>query len=633
MTSRPSPAKPSRQAQPPASRSRRALLFLGLTCLLALLLRLWVCAELADTPAVQHPSEVTDMETYRRLALGVLHGEWPRVFDYQPFYYTLFLPFAYLFSPDGSPWPPMILQALVGTAACLLTGLAAERLYGRKAGCLAALFLALSRLHLFYTPFLLLEVCLSFWTALALYCAVRLMEKPTPLRAAALGLACAGALLTRGTALLWIPGLILLLLWRGRAAPGKALPALGAMLLCLLLPILPYAIHNSRATGKLSGASVAGGKVLALGNSPEAPAGGLEYPRTYYAWTQEEEQGGAPIPRQILRWAFREPLSFLELKGRALLLFWDHQEIPNNVSLEREGKKSALLGFPLLLPWAFLGALGLAGFLLELRQRRKLQRAALLWLAFAFWFATAAFYLLARFRVGFLPLLSVLAAGFAMRLWHLMKPRTNLLIPWAANRAPFFRLVFLLLLSFYLVNFAHDGYCYALMPAVQRWLHPQGLALSFPQERVLYDHGPLGFGGSEPLPVADPVLQLEKRFSPPRELQSEEPRPQTLLVRCLLPVNPSLLPPPEATLQLNGTPLPAQASGHRERSAQWLKLDFQAPLPPQAAYAIALKSPLPPEQWAIVLDCQRRYGNTRLQGKPLEAAEAVAELVLPTHLP
>ena len=159
MTSRPSPAKPSRQAQPPASRSRRALLFLGLTCLLALLLRLWVCAELADTPAVQHPSAVTDMETYRRLALGVLHGEWPRVFDYQPFYYTLFLPFAYLFSPDGSPWPPMILQALVGTAACLLTGLAAERLYGRKAGCLAALFLALSRLHLFYTPFLLLEVC------------------------------------------------------------------------------------------------------------------------------------------------------------------------------------------------------------------------------------------------------------------------------------------------------------------------------------------------------------------------------------------------------------------------------------------------------------------------------------------
>ena len=48
---------------------------------------------------------------------------------------------------------------------------------------------------------------------------------------------------------------------------------------------------------------------------------------------------------------------------------------------------------------------------------------------------------------------------------------------------------------------------------------------------------------------------------------------------------------------------------------------------------MALKSPLPPEQWAIVLDCQRRYGNTRLQGKPLEAAEAVAELVLPTHLP
>ncbi len=602
-------------------------LILGGAFLLALLLRLWVCRELSGLPAVQSPGKATDMETYRRLALGILHGEWPKVFDYQPFYYTLFLPFAYLFSPEGGVWAPMLLQALTGAATCVLAGLAAGRLYGRKAGCLAAFLLALTRYHLFYTPFLLLEVCLSFWTALALYAAIRLMEKLTLPRAALLGVACSGALLTRGNALLWVPGILALVLLKGRRTPKRGLPALGILLLCLLLPVLPYAIHNTRATGKLSGASVAGGKVLALGNSPEAPAGGLEYPRTYYAWTQEEEQGGTPISRQILRWAIREPLSFLELKFRALCLFWDYQEIPNNISWEREGSQSRLLSCPLLLPWAFLGALGLAGLFLEFPQRRK-THLALLWMAIAFWFSTSAFYLLARFRVGFLPLLAVLAAGFAVQLWHILKSRAGAPTPWQANKRALFRLGFLLFLSLYLVNFLHDSYCDFLLPRISRALHPQGLALSFPQERVLYDHGPLGFGGSIPFTLPTPSVSLKKRFLPPPEFQDSQPRPQQLLVRCHLetPVPP---PIPPVTLQMNGESLPVQASWKRDPFSTWLQLDFQAPVPPEATFALTL-SPLPsPLRWILFLDCQRRYGNTWLQQEQETTGEAVVELVLP----
>lgn len=603
-------------------------LILGGAFLLALLLRLWVCGELSGLPAVQSPGKATDMETYRRLALGILHGEWPRVFDYQPFYYTLFLPFAYLFSPGGGAWPPMLLQAIVGAGACVLTGMAAGRLYGRKAGCLAAFLLALTRYHIFYTPFLLLEVCLSFWTALALYAAIRLMEKLTLPRAALLGLACAGALLTRGNALLWVPGVLLLTLVKGWPTPKRGLPALGVLLLCLLLPILPYAIHNSRATGKLCGASVAGGKVLALGNSPEAPAGGLEYPRTYYAWTQEEEQGGAPISRQILRWALREPLSFLELKVRGLCLFWDHQEIPNNVSWEREGSQSRLLQSPLLLPWAFLGALGLAGLFLELRQRKK-THLALLWMAVAFWFATSAFYLLARFRVGFLPILAVLAAGFAVRLWHILKPRPGAPTPWRKDKRPLFRLGFFLFLAFYLVNFLHEGYCDFLLPAVSRSLHPQGLALTFPQEKVLYDHGPLGFGGSTPFTLDIDSLTLQKRFLPPGEFQESAPCAQQLLVRCHL--DPAAVPPslPAVALQLNGESLPVQASWKRTPFHTWLQLDFQAPVPPEATYTLTLPPLAYPHRWILFLDCQRRYGHTWLNGEAEPTGEAVVELVLP----
>ena len=143
---------------------------------LALLLRLIVGIQVANTSTVVNPLEVTDMATYRSLALAIRQGNWPKVFDYQPFYYTVFLPFAYLFSPQGGPWPVILLQALVGAATVWLTGAATARVFGRKAGLLAALLLALSRFHIFYTPYLLLEVWFSFWCALVLYCTLRCLE-------------------------------------------------------------------------------------------------------------------------------------------------------------------------------------------------------------------------------------------------------------------------------------------------------------------------------------------------------------------------------------------------------------------------------------------------------------------------
>lgn len=609
-------------AHRPGGGHRRLLVGLILVAFLALGLRLWVCGELAETPAVVHPLDVTDMDTYRRLASEILQGNWPEVFDYQPLYYTVLLPIALLLSPD-SPWGAMILQALLGTAACLLAGLAAARLYGRRAGILAALFLALARYHIFYTPFLLLEVLFSFWTALALYAVILLLEKPTWQRGALTGLAVAGALLTRGNALLWLPGILVLLCVRCRKDPRRALMPLAALLVAFLLPILPYAIHNSHATGHLCGASVAGGKVLSLGNSPEAPAGGLEYPRTYHEWGRQEAEEGISVPRQILSWAVEEPLAFLELKFRALLLFWDHMEIPNNVSLEIDGQKSALLKCPLLLPWSFLASLALAELLRTLWPRRRAQWGVL-WMAVAFWGATSAFYLLARFRVAALPILAVLAAGFAFRIWVLVR-RLSVVTP--AMKRGLVRMGFLFLVAFYLVNFAHDTYASYAMPGVFRALRPNGLSLEFPTEKVLYDHGPLGFGGSilyeEPLGAP---LRLEKTFRPPEAWQSAEAVSVSILLRAL----PSSLqetrtPLPPRTIRWNGEEFSAQARWVHERDAWWLRLDFPAQISRECVLSLEM-----PARARLFLDTQRQYGNTRLQDQEFPYAEAVAEMVLAT---
>lgn len=98
-------------------RHNNFLVILGVITLLGFLLRLLAGYELADTPAVATPLEVTDMATYRRLALALRQGVIPEVFDYQPFYYTVLLPIAYCFSPSGGVWPVIVLQALLGAGA------------------------------------------------------------------------------------------------------------------------------------------------------------------------------------------------------------------------------------------------------------------------------------------------------------------------------------------------------------------------------------------------------------------------------------------------------------------------------------------------------------------------------------
>ena len=592
---------------------------------LALLLRLLVCRELSGTPAVIRPSDVTDMATYKTLALAILHGHWPYVFDYQPFYYTVFLPLAYFFSPDGGVWPVLLMQSLLGACTCLLTAAATARLFGKKAGWCAGLLLAFSRFHIFYTAFLLLEVCFAFWTSLVLYATVRNLEKPhlSWKWSALMGFACAGALLTRGNALLWLPGLLALMLWHGRRHWRTTLLALLAFAFAYILPITPYSLHNTRATGHFCGASVAGGKVLSLGNSPEAPAGGLEYPRIYYVWNADEEEGRQKVSSHILQWMRQEPLAFLELEARSLLLFWDHVEIPNNVSIDVNGKESRLLNLPLLFPWAILGTLAFAGALLTWKTRNP-QRLSALWLLLVFWGATSAFYLLARFRIGALPLVCLFAAAALQQLW--IRFRENRATPTPRNRNRLTWAVGALFLGFYVVNLAHDTYCDCAMPAVFRALRPAGLALDLPAEQVIYDHGPLSFGGTLFSAVPPKGITIAKTFQVSEDFRSATPRHQTILLRVSLPGIPPF--PPQASLQIDGATITALPTWFSDRSAQWLRFDFTAPVTESPTYSVQL-SPLPQlKEWGFALDFQRNYHRTQLDGETIPA-EAVMELVLP----
>ncbi|MFA5205413.1 MAG: glycosyltransferase family 39 protein [Lentisphaeria bacterium] len=581
-------ASPLPGRQPGAAPGRRFLFWLGLIALAALLLRLGVCWELRGQPAMAAPGNGTDMATYRQIAESLLRGHWPSSFYYQPFYYAVFLPLA-LLAAGGSVWGPALAQCLLGAGSVWFTGLVAARLGGRRAGLLAAAFLTLARHHVFCTPFLLLEVLQGFWLALFAWLALRAWDRNRSRDWLWAGLCLAAAILTRGSALLLLPGLLALLAWRRwpRPIPAGATTRVGAtllekgapqapsqnfcsfcgfrrpphaqtttetagrpaesakdakrfgggfgnrlsskggsqqgfrlgvliglLLLMVWLPQLPFSLTNWHHHGRWTGPSTAQDAVLALGNTPEAPPGGLEYTAAFQEWMRQSDRPApdrVPVSRQMLHWLAAEPLAWPELKLRMLLLFWNPLEIPNNVVLERDGAASRLLQLPVLPDFGIIGALGLAGLLAALgRCRRSPPAAFMVYAVLTGMTGVVLFYILARFRVPLLPGLAVfagLALDRAMRLVRGVLDRRPNWRPW-----PALRFTLLLAACYAFCLYAYPLYATWLEAPAAAWTRPHGVQLLTHGGALIHDHGPLALGGWRPLQLPVDGVRLTKSY-------------------------------------------------------------------------------------------------------------------------
>ncbi len=608
------------------TRGRRFFWVLGGITLLGLLLRVLVSWQLYQSPSVQNPVVETDMATYRRLALAVCQGNWPAFFDYQPFYYTIFLPVLYLFAPSGSPFPVVAAQILLGTASIWLCGITAAKLFGRRAGCLAALLLASSQFHIFYTPYLLLEVLQSFWMALILYWTIRVSRSNAIWDWSLLALFCAFSTLTRGNALLFVPGILLLCCWKNVRRPWRAAALAGLIVLFFYLPQLPYSWRNYQHFGRWRGPSVAQDKVLALGNTPEAPPGGLEYPRSYHEWCRQADDPDAArresVSRKMLKRLQTEPLLYLEQKFRTLLLFWDKMEIPNNISVEDAKRYSSLLRSPLLFRFSLLGSLGLAGLLLCF-PRLNAGRSCLVYGILAYGAGTVAFYMLARFRIGCLPLLCV-AGGGGVRLLL-----TGLGQSGQDFRMRLQRRLLLLLLAVFLVNSAYSHYHQFLEPAILRRFQPDGMVLDFPGSLVFYDHGPLFVGGTVLMPIEEEVLVVEKELVIPDRLRSRVQDQEGLVWLRILTEAPSkfTFDLEHATQKIRWSDLT------KDRMNTWVR--FRIPAVQIEDGKVRLRFLLKKNSgncW-VAFDQSRKYGRTMIKEPGQELQQVPMELFAELEIP
>ena len=488
---------PSVQLVSPPLSGRRWLYCIYGAMAAALLWRLIVAWQIADgrfASVIFSPHPATDLRTYMELSKQVAAGEFSGPFYYQPFYYSVFLVLCRWLS-NGSVWFVVIVQALLGAFTAGIAGVTAARTSGRTAGAVAAWLTALCTVLIFYTPFHQIATLQTFNIAVMTYYAVRCFQSSKYRYPVLLGILAAVGALTRGNVLLvFVPLLIALGIVKYKRSGLKKTFAVCALSLgCFLLAEMPFIVYNSVQTGRLCGPSTAADAVLALGNTPEAPAGGrdpglpagpMEYPQSYHVWMADKDK--VPVINKIFDYMKNEPLAYLELTFRKLLLFWDHREIPNNVSLAGEGKTSRMLDFTV--PVGVLLVLGLAGMFLMLKKLRKGSYLALYMIVIFYWGATAAFYNLSRFRSPILPVLAIFA-GIFIELMRRRSQQKN----WKYIRT--YGVLSLLAAAFTCV-IAYELYRNNLESAVIAQVRPQGTYLNLPDKRcVQFYHGPRTFGG------------------------------------------------------------------------------------------------------------------------------------------
>jgi len=456
--------------------------------------------------AVVQPVPTTDMCTYMRLADQVARGEYHGVYYYQPFYYAVFLPVIKIIF-GSSAWAVIFVQSLLGALTVYLGGLCTAKLWSKNGGIVAAVLLTFSGALIIYTPFHLIVTLQSFWMILLFYTLVLAIEYKNWRRWALVGLVYGCSILTCGNTWFFLPGLLYAAVrcqfykerrlshYRGLPWLRKVFPCL-VLIVCTLLPQLPFVYNNTKVLGHLTGPSTASDNVMALGNTPEAPPGGrepeagpgaMEYPTSYQVWLDPKTP--KTYKQHLWEWIQEEPGAVLELAFRKMLLFWDRNEIPNNISYEWQQEQSnTFMIFGWAQTWIFI-IMGLSGIICLFHLwKHNLKIVMLVYFIVAYWLSIAAFYILSRYRAPIIPLLAIFAAMFACYFWEKRKNPNNF------DMVYYFH--FPVLLAFFCISFfAYNFYRYHLESDVMGLARPYGVKLELTPARDMYlDNGPSTFG-------------------------------------------------------------------------------------------------------------------------------------------
>jgi len=341
-----------------------------------------------------------------------------------------------------------VLQAAVGSASCVLLGLATARFLSRKAGIVAGLVLALYAPAIFFDGLIqksvldVFFICLALWLLSTTFTgehAEHAEKKISPRSSRPprfnvrtflwLGITMGALALTRENALVFI---VVILAWTLFANPQSPVPnprlkRAALFLAGLALVLAPVAARNAYVGGGFYITTSQFGPNFYIGNNPQADGtyqslrygrGAPEYERTDATELAERALGRSLTPAEVssywsdkaLDFITSEPGAWLKLMARKVALLWNATEMVDTESQETHAEYSLPLRvLGLVGHFGILVPLALAGVIVTWPNRKRFWILHAMTLGYAA--SVVAFYVFARYRYPLVPFLIVFAAA------------------------------------------------------------------------------------------------------------------------------------------------------------------------------------------------------------------------------
>jgi len=398
---------------------------LCLVAALALVLRLVYLFELRD--AAFFDLRMGDGFVYHEWARRIAAGDWlgDGVF-YQAPLYPYSLAIIYRLLGEGL-MTVRVVQALMGTASCVLLAHAGGALFGRRGALTAGAGMAI------YAPAIFLDslvqksalATLLATALIALICA-RSGRNPGS-RWWAIGALLGLLALTRENALVFA-GVALLWALFGERGSGSSpqLRRAGGLALGLAMVLFPVAARSLAMAGEVHLTTSQLGPNLYIGNNPEADGsyrplsfgrGDARRERDDATALAERAEGRSLSPGEVSRYwldqalgyARDQPLDWIALLARKAALTVNAREMVDSEAQEVFADESRVLRWLGVLHFGVLFPLAVYGLVLQWRLWRRLWVLPLMTLAYAG--SVTVFYVFARYRFPLVPTLLLFAAG------------------------------------------------------------------------------------------------------------------------------------------------------------------------------------------------------------------------------
>lgn len=379
-----------------------------------------------------------DSATYNDWAKSIVAtGDW---IGTQPFFMTPFYPYflAVLYSLFGTDlFVVRFAQMLLGSGTAVLVYLIAGKMFSHRAAMIAGILAALYGPLVFFVNLLLVETVKVFFVTLALYFALTAKQTGDWKQYGYCGLSIGAAILCRPTdALMLIPLLLSFLLITSQNRT-KEIKNSAFFLLGVFLLVAPVTARNYLLSGEFIPVTSNGGLNFYLGNNEKAVGvfynpeqfnmvydpNGSGYLEHLYGKKYSHSETSSYWMDKALNFIASDPVGFITLMGRKLVLFFHYKEIGqlgygyDFMAHYVSDVLDYLPVFIIIIPFAVLG------IAVSIRQ----WRTHLLLFGFLAMqiLGVVLFFVTDRYRLSAIPFFLVFAGRGAERLWLEIKNKNS----------------------------------------------------------------------------------------------------------------------------------------------------------------------------------------------------------------